>query len=305
MEKYDVAVIGAGPAGLMAAVYAGRYKLKTIVIGELHGGTIGEATMVCNFPSYVEITGGELSQKMVEQVKNLGIEIIAEKVNSVEKIKKGFTIKGSEKNIMAKKIILAIGTKRRLLGLKREAELTGKGISYCSACDGLFYKDKIVGVIGGSDSALVSALHLSDIAKKVYLINRKDKFSKGEPTWVEMVQNNPKIEPVFNSNVVEFLGNDGLSGVKLDNGKVINLDGLFIEIGSVPKREFLGQMGLALDKEGYVVVDKMMRTSTPGIYSAGDLNSGNFKQAVIATAEGAIAANAAYEEIKFESMGNN
>lgn len=305
MGEYDVAVIGAGPAGLMAAVYAGRYKLKTVVIGELHGGTIGEATMVCNFPTYNDISGGELSLKMVDQVKNLGIEMLSQKVERVEKSGEGFLIHGDGNGIKAKKIILSIGTKRKRLRIPREKELTGKGISYCSACDGLFFKDKVVGVVGGNDAALVSALHLADIAKKVYIIYRRDRFVKGEPTWVEMVLRNKKIEPIFGSNVKELFGKEKLEAVVLDSGKRLAVDGLFVEIGSEPKMEFLSKMGLKLDAEGYVVVDKMMRTSTHGIFSAGDLNSGNFKQAVIATAEGAIAANTAYEEIKYEGMGKN
>ncbi|MEI7961075.1 MAG: FAD-dependent oxidoreductase [archaeon] len=300
MQQYDVAIIGAGPAGLMAAVYAGRYKLKTIVIGELHGGTIGEAITVCNFPTYTEISGTELSQKMVNQVTNLGINILGEKINVVEKNENGFLIKGSEKVITAKKVILAIGTKRKHLGLPKENEFSGKGVSYCSACDGMFFVDKVVGVVGGSDSALTAAIHLADIAKKVYIFYRKDKFSKAEPTWVEMVLKNKKILPVFNSNIVELIGERKLEGVKLDNGKQVVLNGLFIEIGSEPKNEFLSQMKLKTDKEGYVLVDKLMRTNVHGIFSAGDLNSGNFKQAVIATAEGAIAANAVYEEVKYE-----
>ncbi len=302
MDEYDIAVIGAGPAGLMAATYAGRYKLSTVVFGEIFGGTITEAHEVCNFPGYCNITGFALSQKMVEQVNSLGIEIVPDRIASVKKVEGGFILKGTEKEIKAKKVIVAIGTKRKHLGLARELELRGKGVSYCATCDGPFFKNKIVGVIGGSDAALSSASYLADIAQKVYIIYRKGEFSKAEPVWLELVNQNNKIEKVFNSNVIEFMGNDRLTGVKLDTKREIMLDGVFIEIGSAPQKDFLNGIGLALDEWGYVVVDKKMRTNIHGVFSAGDLNSENFKQAVVATAEGAIAANTAFEEIKRESV---
>ncbi len=302
MDEYDVAIIGAGPAGLMAATYSGRYKLKTIVFGEIFGGTITEAHEVCNFPGFCNITGFELSQKMVEQVNGLGIEIVPDRINSVKKEGKLFVLEGHDRKVLAKKVIIAIGTKRKHLGLAREIELRGKGVSYCATCDGPFYKNKVVAVVGGSDAALSSAAYLADIAQKVYIIYRKNQFTKAEPVWVELVDKNNRIEKVFNSNVIEFMGNERLSGVKLDTNKEISLDGVFIEIGSAPQKEFLEGIGLKLDDGGYVLVDSKMRTNVPGIFSAGDLNSENFKQAVVATAEGAIAANTAFEEIKRESV---
>ncbi len=302
MEKeYDIAIVGAGPAGLTAALYASRYKLKTIVIGELPGGTITQAHEVGNFPSYNAISGFELGQKMANQVKNNGVEIFFDTITAISKTQSKFQIKGHEANILAKKVILAIGTKRRKLELKREGELTGKGISYCATCDGLFFKEKIVGVVGGSDAALSEALYLAEVAKKVYIIYRKENFFRAEPKWVELVEKNKKIEPIFSSNVIELLGETKLQEVKLDSGKNVALDGLFIEIGSVPERELFEKTGLKLSKTGYVIVDKEMKTNIKGIFSAGELNEGTFRQAIVACAEGAIAAHTAYEEIKSDT----
>lgn len=302
MEEYDVAIVGAGPAGLMAAVYTGRYKLNTIVFGELLGGTMSEAHSVCNFPTYCNISGIEISQKMVDQVVKLGIEIVMERINSITKKEKYFVLKSQSREVKAKKVIISIGRKRRQLGIERENELKGKGISYCATCDGPFYRDKIVAVVGGSDAALSSAVFMADIAKKVYIIYRGEKYKKAEPIWIDLVEKNPKIESIFNSNIVEFLGKGTLEGVKLDTGKELKVDGVFIEIGSEPQSEFIKSIGLKTDEFGYIIVDSKMRTSVRGIFSAGDLNSNNFKQAVVAAAEGAIAANTAFEEIKIESI---
>jgi len=299
MEKnYDIVIIGAGPAGLTAAVYAARYKLKTIVIGEMPGGTINQAHKVGNFPSYTSISGIELGQKMAEQVKENGVEIFYDKISEITKKNELFNVKGHEAHVSAKKVILAIGTKRRTLNLPREKDLIGKGVSYCATCDGLFFKNKVVGVIGGSDAALSEALYLAEVAKKVYIIYRKASFFRAEPKWVEMVEKNKKIEPVFESNVTELLGEKKLEGVKLDTGKKLELDGLFIEIGSDPEKDFFEKIGLKVSKNGYVVVDREMRTSIKGILSAGELNEGTFRQAIVACAEGAIATHTAYEEIK-------
>lgn len=305
MEKeYDIAIVGAGPAGLTAAIYASRYKLKTIVIGELPGGTITQAHEVANFPSYTKISGFELGQKMVEQIKENNVELFYDKVLEINKKQDVFQIKGQEIDITAKKVILAIGTKRRKLELKNEKELTGKGVSYCATCDGLFFKDKVVGVVGGSDAALSEALYLAKIAKKVYIIYRKENFFRAEPKWIELIEKNKKIEPVFNSNIIELIGEKKLEAVKLDLGKTLTLDGLFIEVGSIPEKDFFKEIGLKTSEQGYVIVDREMKTSIKGIFSAGELNEGTFRQAIVACAEGAIAAHTAYEELKNDETKN-
>jgi len=297
--EYDLVIIGAGPSGLTAAIYAARYKLNTLVIGEQIGGLAAEAEEIHNFPSHKKITGIELIKKMREQVENLGVEIKNSYVNSIKKIDSQFLVKTSSTEYKAKKIILATGTKKRKLGLELEDKFLGKGISYCATCDAAFFKNKIVGVVGGSNSAITAALLLSKFANKVYIIYRKDKFFRAEPKLVEEVEKNEKIKSIFNSNVTELIGENKLEGVKLDNGDKLNLDGLFIEIGSVPNLKLAEELGIELE-ENYIKVDKKQRTNIRGVFACGDVTNSPLKQIIVACAQGAIAANSAYEELKGE-----
>lgn len=292
---YDLAIIGAGPAGLTAAVYAARYKLNAIVVGKIPGGLISEAWEVCNFPSYEKIKGLELGMKMMQQVRKLGVEIKGEEVLGIEK-GKTFKIKTNSNSYEAKKVLIATGTERKKLGVKGESEFRGRGVTYCATCDSAFYKDKAVAVAGGSDAALTAALLLAEYAKKVYIVYRKDKFTKAEPAWVELVGKNKKIESVFNSNIVEIYGEERVQGIKLDTKKDLKVDGLFIEIGSVPDERLSKQIGLATEN-GYIVVDKKQETNVPGVYAAGDITNNTFKQAVVACSEGSVAAKSAYDKI--------
>ncbi len=187
---YDLIIIGGGPAGLSAAVYAARFNLKAIVISELIGGYMMESPQICNYPSYTIINGVELTNNMKEQVKSLNIEMIEEEVVKVEKIKeKEFLIKTkSNKDFKSKTILLALGTKKRKLNIKGEDKFAGKGISYCATCDGPLFKDKIVAVVGGSNSAAVSALLLAQFAKEVHIFYRKQKL-RADPYWREKKEN--------------------------------------------------------------------------------------------------------------------
>lgn len=291
--EYDVIIIGAGPAGLTAAIYAARYKLKTLVIGQLAGGIASEAWEICNFPTYERVKGFDLMQKMISQVKDLGVEVLNEEVKEVKKN----LVLTNKKEYSAKKIIIATGTQRKRLELPREKEFLGKGISYCATCDGGFFKDKIAGVIGGSDAALTAALLLSRFAKKVYIIYRKEKFFRAEPAWVDEVKKEKKIEPIFNSEVAELIGEKKLEKIKLNTGKEVILDGLFIEIGSNPNSELAKKMGVKT-KEGYILTDERMRTNVSGVFACGDVVESELKQIITACAQGAIAANCAYEEIQ-------
>ena len=297
--EYDLVIIGAGPSGLTAAIYAARYKLNTLVIGEQIGGIAAEAEEIHNFPSHKKITGIELIKKMREQVENLGVEIKNSYVNSIKKIDSQFLVKTSSTEYKAKKIILATGTKKRKLGLELEDKFLGKGISYCATCDAAFFKNKIVGVVGGSNSAITAALLLSKFANKVYIIYRKNKFFRAEPKLVEEVEKNEKIKSIFNSNVTELIGENKLEGVKLDNGDKLNLDGLFIEIGSVPNLKLAEELGIELE-ENHIKVDKKQRTNIRGVFACGDVTNSPLKQIIVACAQGAIAANSAYEELKGE-----
>ena len=296
MEKYDLVIVGAGPAGLTAAVYAARYKLNTLVIGQLAGGMAAEAYEICNFPSYEKILGFELTQKMVKQVKELGVKIVPREVKKISGKDGNFSVETSKETYSAKKIILATGGKRRKLNVEREEELTGKGIHYCATCDAPFYKNKTVAVVGGSDAALTASLLLSKFAKKVYIIYRKDKF-RAEPTWVEEVEENEKIEPIFNSVISKLLGEEKLTGVKINSEKDLKLDGVFVEIGSDPCNKLAEILEVGMTGKCYLKVDKKQQTSIAGIYAAGDVTDNPLKQVVTACGEGAIAADSVYREL--------
>ena len=296
-KKYDLIIIGAGPAGLTAAIYVERCMLDTLILGEIPGGTITEAHKVCNFPSEKEISGMGLAFKMVEHVKSLGIKIGQEKVQEIKKQNNEFKIKTNKKEYFAKKIILTIGMKKEKLNIKGENEFLGKGVSHCAACDVSLFKNKTVAVIGGSNVALTSALLLAEHAKKVYIIYRKEKFFRAEPTGITQVEKNKKIETIFNSNVKEIYGNEKVEGVKFYNNKDIKLDGVFVEIGSIPDRNFIKQLNL--ETEGnYIKVNKKQQTSIEGIYAAGDVTNNPLKQIITACGEGAVAATSVYEEIR-------
>ena len=295
---YDLIIIGAGPAGLTAAIYAARYKLNILVLGKLHGGLISEANEVCNFPTHEKIKGFELAMKMTSQVKKMGVGIKAEEITKIEKKEDHFLVKGKAE-YETKKIIMAIGTKRRNLDVTGEKEFCGKGVSYCATCDAAFYKDKTAGVVGGSDAALTAALLLAEYAKKVYIIYRKDKFFRAEPAWIELVEKNEKITKLFNANVTEIYGKNRMEGVKIDNGKSIEMDGIFIEVGSSPDEKLGKEIGIASDG-GFIIVNNKQETNIRGIFAAGDITNNPLKQVITACGEGATAAYSVYEEIKRE-----
>ncbi len=298
-DVYDVIIVGAGPAGLNAAVYAGRYRLKTLVFGEITGGAAAKAYEICNFLTYKKIKGFELAMKMKEQVVNLGVEIRGEKVLKIS-LNKYFEVKTQDKTYFAKKIILATGTEDRKLDMDNEDKLVGRGISYCATCDAAFFKDKEVGVIGGNDAALTAALLLSEYAAHVYIIYRKGHFFRPEPAWVALVEKNKKIKPIFNSNVVKLIGEDKLEVVVLDSEKKLKLDGLFIEIGSIPRTDLAKDLGVRLEGR-FIKTDREQKTNVYGVFVAGDVTNNNLKQVITAAAEGAVAAKSAYDEILEES----
>lgn len=297
MERYDLFIVGAGAGAMTAAIYAARYKLKTIVIGTSLGGMTGWAHKICNFPSYKEIKGFELMRNMMNQVKDLGVEIKQGRVDNINRVGREFEIKTDKETYSAKKVLIAVGSDRKKLGLPREEEFIGNGISYCATCDGGFYKDKVVGVVGGSDAAITAALLLAKFATKVYIIYRQDKFTKAEPAWIEELEKDSKIEAVFNSEVAELVGEDKLEGIKLKEGKEIKLQGLFIEIGSEPNLELARSLDLELEGK-FVKVDKNQKTNLPGIFAAGDITNNPLKQTITACGQGATAAYSAYHEIQ-------
>ncbi len=303
-KPLDLIILGAGPAGLSASIYASRYKMDHLVIGQTPGGLITEAHKVCNFPTESEISGEDLGAKIKDHAEKAGGQIVFKTIKSVVKVDGGFEVlvDGAEK-YTAKSLIIATGTIHRHLGLAKEKEFIGHGVSYCSTCDGPFFRNKVVAVVGGGNSAMTAALHLSSIAEKVYLIVRGDKL-KGEVVWQDQVIADTKIEKVFNTNVVDFIGASNLEKIKLSapyqDQEELSINGLFIEIGSVPELSVISDLNVSLDDYGYIQVEKDMATSVPGVYAAGDVTNGsnNFRQVITACAEGAIATNSAFLYIK-------
>jgi len=296
---YDLVILGTGPAGLSASIYAARYKLNAVTVGKLFGGMVTEAHLVENYPGVGEITGMELGQKMLEQAKSLGAEVIADSVQKIEKQDKFFILHAQNGKYETKRILLAMGAERTKLKIKGEEEFLGKGIAYCATCDGPFFKGKIVGVVGGGNAAVTSAIYMSDIAKKVYLIYRGPEL-RAEPAWVEQMNQKKNIEVIYNANVEEISGKTKVENIKLDNGRELKLDGVFIEIGSTPNKVLINDLNLKTDSGGYVMVDAEMKTSEKSVWAAGDITAGKFKfrQVVTAAAEGALAAYSAYLDTK-------
>lgn len=297
MEEYDIIIIGGGPAGLTAAIYGARAEKKVLVLeGKALGGQIITALDVRNYPGYVSISGADLISNMYEQVVQLGGEVKFERVMGI-KDKIVHTDGGEYK---AKAIILATGAENRKLGLYGEDALVGKGVSYCATCDGNFYKDKIVAVVGGGNTALEDAVYLANIAKKVYLIHRRDEF-RGDQTNVNKVKDCKNVELVLSANVREILGDEKVTGlsVELKDGeeREIDVDGVFFAIGYVPQTgEFADSV--ELDKDGYIETKDGVHTSKKGIYVAGDVRAKDLKQLVTATADGAMAGTVAIKEME-------
>lgn len=302
---YDVLIIGSGPAGLTASIYASRYKLANLVIGKVLGGMMISAHKVENYPGFASISGAELSQKMGEHVKTLGAEILADGVSKIEKTETGFKVTTeSGKEFESKALIVATGTERRKLDVPGEKKYLGKGVSYCTNCDVPFFKDKTIALIGGSDAAVSGAIHATAFVKKAYIIYRRDKL-RAEAIWVEEVLNNPQIEVIYSTNITEILG-DGtkVTGVKLDSphqgAEKLDLDGVFIEIGGVPGTQLLKPLGVELDEGGFVKVTPTLATNIAGVFGAGDIANiaGEFQQIVTAASEGALAAFSAFKYLK-------
>lgn len=301
---YDSIIIGTGPGGYGAALYAARYKMSVLVIGAQEGGMAATAHSVQNYLGIEEISGQAFMQNCRRQVENLGVQVINQNVKMLQKTETGFEVlleDGTKQ--LGKTLILALGTAKRKLDIKGEKEFLGRGVSYCSTCDGFFFKNKIVAVVGGSDSAVTASLHLADVATKVYLIYRGSEL-RSEPIWQDELNRRTNIVQILERNIVEIQGTQKVEKVLLDaeyeGSKEISLDGVFIEIGSVPMISLLSNLQIALDDSNYIIVQDDMRTNVPGVYGVGDITtaSNKFKQIITAGAEGAIAATTAYRFIK-------
>ncbi len=294
---YDLIIIGSGPAGMTAAIYAARYKLNTLIISEDIGGLMNESHLVENWPGVESISGKELAHNFRKHVEAYHIPIIEEEVISIKKNKE-FLVGTKNKNYEAKSIILALGTKRRKLNVPGEEKYAGRGVSYCFTCDAPIFRNKTVAMIGGGDSAAKGSLLLSEYAKKVYLIVRSE--FKAEELTIDQIKRTKNIEIIMKANVKEILGDKVVRKIKLDIGKEIDVDGVFIEIGHIPSTTLAKEIGVKLNSHEEIIVDDEMKTNVEGVFAAGDITdkSAVLRQIVTAAAQGAIAALAAYKHIK-------
>ncbi len=292
---YDLVIIGGGPAGLTAAIYAGRARVPTrVLVGALPGGQPANTAEVDNFPGFPGgVGGGELAQRFQSQAERFGAEIAAETVTEVDLLEQPFTIRSERQGYQARAAIVATGAVPRRLGIPGEGKFYGRGVSSCATCDGFFYQDKQVVVVGGGDAAIDEALFLTRFAGRVTVIHRRDELRATE-IFREQAFANPKISFVWDSVVEEVLGDQTVTGVRVRNLKngetsMMKTDGVFVYIGMEPKSDlFVGQ--LELDDDGYVVTDRRQHTNLPGVFAAGDIQDPNYRQVVTAAGTGAIAA---------------
>ncbi len=297
---YDIIVIGGGPAGLTAALYACRANKSVLLLEkETFGGQITFSPKVENIPGFVSLTGNEFAEKLVEQVLEQGADVESAEVTAIKdgEIK---TVVTEDEEYEAKAVIIATGAKHRLLGLPNEENLIGEGISFCAVCDGAFYKGKTVAVVGGGNSALQEAILLSDLAKKVYVIQNLD-FLTGEKKLCEQLEAKDNVEIILGTVLDAYKGESELEGVVIKNvasgdTAEIALDGLFLAVGLVPQNEAFADV-IALNERGYASADESCTTETKGIFVAGDCRTKRIRQVTTAAADGAVAALAACDYI--------
>ena len=299
MNVYDIIIIGGGPAGLTAAIYAGRANKKVLVLEKgTFGGQITSSPKVENIPGFLSVTGNEFAEQLIGQAVALDTEI---EVTAAEKIIPGNPHKVicEDGEFEGKTVIIATGTKHRLLGLESEEELIGNGISFCAVCDGAFYEGKTVGVVGGGNSALQEALLLSETSSMVYVIQNLD-FLTGEDKLQELVNKKDNIEVILGSTVSSYIADSEFKGVNIlskDGEKELLLDGLFIAVGLIPQNEDFADV-ISLDDRGYVDASENCLTNIEGIFVAGDCRQKQIRQVATAASDGAIAALAACEYLR-------
>ena len=294
---YDCIIIGAGPAGMTSAIYLLRANKKILLLeSSSYGGQIINASNIENYPGYESISGFELATNMYNQVKKLGGEI---KYETVIRVNEDKTVVTNKDTYQATSVIIATGVQNRKLNLPNEKEFIGKGVSYCATCDGNFFKNKIVAVNGGWNTALEDALYLSELAKEVYLIHRRDEF-RGDNKYLDEIKSKDNIKLILNSNIISINGNERLESITVKNNSeeetTIEINGLFIAIGQEPKNEIFNNV---VDLEnGYIKTIDDVHTKTKGIYVAGDTRTKELRQLTTAVSDGSIAASIAIKEMK-------
>lgn len=294
---YDIIIIGAGPAGICAAIYALRANQKTLIIEkETIGGKIASSPLIENYPGIKAIKGPELSEQLEEQIKQLGGKIEFGEVMDIQNKGKEKIVITKNKTHKAKAIILALGTKYKTLGLPEEEKFLGKGISFCATCDGFFYRQKTVAVIGGGNSAMANSIELANICQKVYVIQKLDHLT-AEPMLIDQIRQKENIEIMTQASVKEIQGEEKLTGIVIEEKgkeKRLTLEGMFLSIGQIPETEIVSHL-VKRDENGYIVTNEQKMTNSEGIFAAGDCVKKNIRQLTTAVSDGTIAALSAIE----------
>ena len=301
IKKYDLIVIGAGSAGLPAGMYASRYKIDNVIIGELPGGALATSHCVENWPWVLSAPGGEIMESFRIQAEQSGSTVIQDRVEIVSKLGDDHFSLTTQRwdTYEAKRIILATGNEYKKLWVPGEMDYYGQGVSYCATCDGNFYKWLTVAVIGGGNTAITEALYLADICAHVHILIRGDR-SRAEDIWIDKAGERANITFHYNTQAFEVIGGMmGVTGLKLQNDEILPLNGVFVAIGSTPFTRIVDSMSPEKDAEGCLIVDKRQETSVKGLYAAGDVttNSNKFRQTIMSSAEGCLAANSVHEDI--------
>lgn len=283
----DLIICGGGAAGLTSAVYAARSGLDFVLIdiSSSMGSQITQTSDVDNYTGFEKVNGMELVMKFYEHAKALNAPMINDEVQEISKENGIFTVKCAQGEYKSRTVIYCSGASHRELGVKGERELLGRGVGYCAVCDGFFYRNKTVVVVGGGNTAVTDALYLSKICKKVILVHRRDSL-RAEKILVERLENAENVEIMFNSEVLEILGEKGADGVLLKSGETIDCDGVFIAVGIVPRSDTVKNLA-ELDDSGYIVADESGRTSLDGLFAAGDVRTKELRQIITACSDGA------------------
>ncbi len=296
---HDLIIIGAGSAGLPAAMYASRYKISNLVIGELPGGALATSHQVENWPGVFSASGKDIMDTFAKHAEISGSTILQDRVASIAGSKGDFTVTTQTgKTFTSHFILLATGNKYRHLGVPGEDRLIGAGVSYCATCDGNFFKNKVVGMVGGGDAAITEALYLADLCAHVHILVRGDRL-RAEDIWVEQINKRTNVTIHFQKKVAEIRGEWNVEDVLFEDGESLKLDGVFVAIGSDPDTKLIDHMNPAKDDSACIIVDKRQATNISGVYAAGDVttNSNKFKQTIMSAAEGCLAANSIHEDI--------
>ncbi|MHA1235483.1 MAG: NAD(P)/FAD-dependent oxidoreductase [Promethearchaeota archaeon] len=298
LEKtYDLIVLGGGPTAIGCAIYAARFALDVLVVGKIFGGLIATTHLVENYPGITSTSGQGLMDMFKDHMNSLSIPYITDEIRSIENVNDHFLLHSFFQKFKAKSVVIATGSERKKLGIPGEEDFAGRGVSYCATCDGPFYKDKTVCVVGGSDSAAKEALFLSQNVKKVYIIYRGEEI-RAEPINKKRVEENLKIEIIYRTNIVEIKGENTVKSVIFDNGTEFEVDGVFIEVGSIPNSDLAKRIGVETNKKDEIIINRKSETNIPGIFAAGDVADAPFKQAITGVAEGVVAAYSAFDYIK-------